>query len=226
MAINVDDVYQQVLSIANKEQRGYITPQEFNLIAHRAQLQIFEEYFHDVKKAYLRPGNSSEGSDENDVLLERIAVHRSSATASVSGADHQLASFFKLLNVSYNDIEIPEINARKALQVGAHPLSSPTSDHPVYVRTSETKIRIYPYIEAPVDIDVIEKPFSPYWGYVVINEKALYNPNTSTDFDLHESEEQNLVNRILELAGITMKKQDLTAIASGLIQRDKFEENN
>ena len=29
--IKVDTVYQRVLAIANKEQRGYITPQEFNL---------------------------------------------------------------------------------------------------------------------------------------------------------------------------------------------------
>ena len=226
MAVNIDDVYQQVLSIANKEQRGYITPQEFNLIAHRAQLQIFEEYFLDVKKAYLKPGNSSEGSDENDVLLERIAVHKSSDEASVDGTDHLLSSFFKLLNVSYDEKEIPEISARRALQINAHPLSAPTSDHPVYVRVSERKIRIYPFIDAVVDIDVVEKPATPRWGYVVVNEKALYNPNTSADFDLHESEEQNLVNRILELAGIIMKKQDLTSIAGGLIQRDKIEENN
>ena len=30
MPVNIDTVYQRVLAIANKEQRGYITPQEFN----------------------------------------------------------------------------------------------------------------------------------------------------------------------------------------------------
>ena len=29
--ISIDTVYQKVLAVANKEQRGYITPQEFNL---------------------------------------------------------------------------------------------------------------------------------------------------------------------------------------------------
>ena len=32
MAISVDTVYQTVLAIANKEQNGYITPQEVSLI--------------------------------------------------------------------------------------------------------------------------------------------------------------------------------------------------
>jgi hypothetical protein len=31
--INIDSVYQTVQALANKEQRGYITPQEFNLFA-------------------------------------------------------------------------------------------------------------------------------------------------------------------------------------------------
>ena len=41
--INVDRVYQRVLILANKEQRGYITPQEFNLFANQAQMDIFEQ---------------------------------------------------------------------------------------------------------------------------------------------------------------------------------------
>ena len=44
--VRVDDVYQKVLAIANKEQRGYITPQEFNLLANQAQMSIFESYFY------------------------------------------------------------------------------------------------------------------------------------------------------------------------------------
>ena len=43
--VNVDTVYQKVLALANKEQRGYITPQEFNLMANKAQLEIFDSYF-------------------------------------------------------------------------------------------------------------------------------------------------------------------------------------
>ena len=48
MAINIDTIYQRVLAIANKEQRGYITPQEFNLFADQAQMEIFEQYFYDL----------------------------------------------------------------------------------------------------------------------------------------------------------------------------------
>ena len=48
---NVDTIYQRVLALANKEQRGYITPQEFNLLANKAQLIIFEQYFYKIRGA-------------------------------------------------------------------------------------------------------------------------------------------------------------------------------
>jgi hypothetical protein len=47
MAVNVNEVYKTVLLILNKEQRGYITPNEFNKIATQVQLEIFESYFAD-----------------------------------------------------------------------------------------------------------------------------------------------------------------------------------
>ena len=39
MAINVNTVYQTVLLILNKEQRGYMTPTEFNSIGTQVQLE-------------------------------------------------------------------------------------------------------------------------------------------------------------------------------------------
>ena len=45
MAINVDTVYKTVLLILNQQQRGYMTPDEFNRVATQVQLEIFEDYF-------------------------------------------------------------------------------------------------------------------------------------------------------------------------------------
>ena len=55
--ININSVYQKVLALANKEQRGYITPQEFNLLADKAQSEIFENYFHNIKMSEVKPKN-------------------------------------------------------------------------------------------------------------------------------------------------------------------------
>ena len=43
----------------------------------------------------------------------------------------------------------------------------------------------------------------------MVNNEPLYNPGGSTDFELHASEQRNLVNKILELAGISMESADV-----------------
>ena len=48
MSVSVDTVYKTVLLILNKEQRGYMTPDEFNRIGSQVQREIFERYFEDI----------------------------------------------------------------------------------------------------------------------------------------------------------------------------------
>tara|TARA_R110002124_G_scaffold267265_1_gene434433 strand:- start:1591 stop:2541 length:951 start_codon:yes stop_codon:yes gene_type:complete len=73
MAISVDTVYQRVLALANKEQRGYITPQEFNLLANQAQMSIFESYFYAKNQRGRTEQNKTNEVNESDIdeLLDR-----------------------------------------------------------------------------------------------------------------------------------------------------------
>ena len=70
--VNIDTVYQRVLALANKEQRGYITPQEFNLYANQAQQEIFEQYFYDLNQQARIPGNEYVYADVDDMLEEKL----------------------------------------------------------------------------------------------------------------------------------------------------------
>ena len=76
MAISVDSVYRQVSIIMNKEGRGYLNAPEFNLLAHKAQMDIFENTFHDYKMAMLKPSNHTKLADELDMIREKIANYR------------------------------------------------------------------------------------------------------------------------------------------------------
>ena len=68
MAVSIDRVYQKVLALANKEQRGYITPQEYNLYANQAQMEIFEQYFYDLNQAHREVGNDTTYADVDDLV--------------------------------------------------------------------------------------------------------------------------------------------------------------
>jgi hypothetical protein len=64
----------------------------------------------------------------------------------------------------------------------------------------------------------IAKPVKPNWTYIIdsTNQNALFNPDVNAgwqNFELHASEENNLVIKILQLAGVNMKDYNLAQLA-------------
>jgi hypothetical protein len=85
VAINVDTVYKTVLLILNKEQRGYMTPDEFNKIATQVQLEIFENYFENLNQQLRIQDNDSEYADRIKNLDEQIAVFKTMGNCTYQG---------------------------------------------------------------------------------------------------------------------------------------------
>jgi hypothetical protein len=206
--IRIDDIYQKVLAIANKEQRGYVTPQEFNLFSDQAQLDIFEQYIYDINQFERVKGNDTEYSDMLEHLNEKLSVFKylESLTYNI---DHFILAdnTYRIGSVIYKDIQVQEINDKEFIYLNSSPLLKPTEKNPIYIKR-QNKIFLYPQnIQTDISCSFVKKPVKPRWNYVVVNGEALYNPTNSEDFQLHRSEENNLINKILQLAGITMNNE-------------------
>ena len=210
--ILIDTVYQKVLTFANKEQRGYITPQQFNLFADMAQKEIFEQYFYDLNQVARAPGRSEEYSDYAHNLNEKVAIFESDATGSPNALAYDL---YRLGTVRSNGSEVEEVQQNELLYMNKSYLTAPKQNRKVYVRTGDKSIDVTPSTSS-VSYTYVRVPSKPSWGYVVINERAMYDSSNTINFDLHQAEESELVYRILAFAGISMKKPDLTQAAVGL----------
>ena len=234
MAVSVDRVYQKVLALANKEQRGYITPQEFNLFADHAQMDIFEQYFYDLEQRQRGIGNELDYGDIISNIEEKISMfERSDSSVGVQGdgcvlVSSDIPNLYRLgaVKVKYqtetnfrvaDKIQLNELNKYKN-----SPLTAPTKSNPVYTKFSSAdsavRIKIYPYptgVGDSVTVNYIIKPTSPNWTYLISSSgNALYNPSGVKDFELHVSEESNLVIKILQYAGVAIKDFQLTGIAT------------
>ena len=285
--VNIDTVYQKVLALANKEQRGYITPQEFNLFADMAQMEIFEQYFYDLNQFNRLPGNDQPYSDMVENIREKLDLfqvytpgNRAFSSEVINGSGyielynhapeqdpgnrgHDLYRIGRI-KVIYNigtknqivteaqfatreeELVYERSKLLKHYNADSENYQGATYEQPVYMRmnvdgTDYIQIRPYPrkhYIVGDfpdgewarvfpdaVQIFYTKKPTMPHWGYVTINNKPLWNADQSTHFELHASEEAELVYRILALAGISIEKPQITQIASGLqsaqIQQEK-----
>tara|TARA_R100000005_G_C4971491_1_gene184306 strand:- start:548 stop:1324 length:777 start_codon:yes stop_codon:yes gene_type:complete len=87
MAVDINKVYQKVLALSNKEQRGYITPQEFNLMADRAQNEIYENYFQQLNMSQVKPKSQGSHVDPVEVIERKLEPFIQDAIIGVFGAD-------------------------------------------------------------------------------------------------------------------------------------------
>ena len=246
--VNVDTVYQKVLKLANKEQRGYITPQEFNLMADKAQLEIFNSYFHDNKTAHYKPKNDSNYSDEMSVLLEKLQTFKAETTGSTLAAGTNTVNFgslqipiYKLdsiilnytpsisVHTAYrsdgtrdNGLDGPmstakaeELTVKEAYYAERNALTKATTRNPTFVREGGKILKLYPQPPSgtTVTFHYWRKPTTPSWAYVIVNGKPFYNYNNSVNFEIHISEEENLVMRILALCGIIIEDYQLAQLS-------------
>ena len=224
MAVSVDTVYQRVLALANKEQRGYITPQEFNLFANQAQMDIFEQYFYDKNQFSRVPGNNTPNSDPVDILEEKIDIFRETFvtpgplayTYSLPGNYYRVDHIQLINHPDGKNREVEKTSHKENLLKSISPLLGATNERPSYfVKGNEINIQtksIIPkikivYIRTP-NFGDINNPKVEWSGYNVLGS-FQYNEELSTNFELHPSEETKLVIKILTLAGITLKDPGL-----------------
>ena len=220
--VNIDTVYQRVLAFANKEQRGYVTPQEFNLFANQAQLEIFEQYFYDLNQAARIHGNDTIYADVDDMLEEKIQVFE------VTSATYVASNVYRLHSVKYNNVNCEILRKLDFNDVmGGGPLTAPSDTRPV-ANVSGGVLSVIGSNNlalTPDEISYVKKPTKAVWDYFVVNDKALYSVNTSVNFELHPSEESELVYKILKFAGLAMKQNDIARGGQGLeslqVQQEK-----
>lgn len=216
MAINVNKVYRTVLSILNKEQRGYLTPDQFNRLARQVQLELLEKAFYDYNRALTRrniQGVSSEYGDIAQNIKEKLDVFNYSETVGVGPGGYTLsgmpAPLYRILQVTSTDRStiFEELKKSEIAYVNGSPLTKPTDDFPEYYQ-EDGKIHVLPTptLVTNVILDYVKLPADPIWAKdATVTTHYQYDSANSVDFELHPSEEPSLIIKILAYAGVIIK---------------------
>ena len=239
MAIKVNTVYQTVLMILNKEQRGYMTPTEFDKVATQVQLEIFEDYFDDLNKQLRVPQADTDYADRQENIDEKIAIFKTFGNATyktvgslsyfelpTSDVYGKLVDFYRLGNVLYNDEKVVQrLDRREFYYANQSRLTKPSTINPAYLYENQ-KLFIKPTsIVSKITVDYVRKPVDVNW---VIRLGSLgqyeYNDLTSVDFELHESEQTEVILKILLYAGIIIRDNEIVQTAAALVQADAQKE--
>jgi len=239
MAINVDTVYKTVLLILNQQQRGYMTPDEFNKVATQVQLNIFEKYEDDLNQQYRMPQNDTEYASRVKNIEENLQFFQRTGTTTETNPFNLEPGtttyngivvtdvVYRVGSVFYKSTELSQYSQRNEItQLLLSPLTQPTTSFPIYLYEND-KLYVYPTtIITPADItfSYLKTPANVVWGYGVGTLGQFeYNASLSTDFELNISEQTNAITRILAYAGIIINDPTIIQAAQ---QETQLEEQN
>jgi len=143
----INEVRNTVLALLNKNNNGYLTPEEFNLLAKQAQLEIFEEYFYDYNNWITKENQRLSNSESADIVrgyIEVIDSFREPKTQLTKGADYfQLPTDWYTIDNVYFDAtglgtdyaklyDVDRVSATAASRLLRSNLTTPTVDYPIY----------------------------------------------------------------------------------------------
>ena len=127
MAINVNTVYQTVLLILNKEQRGYMTPVEFNKIGTQVQLEIFERYFEDLNQQIRIPQTDTDYADRVSNLDEKISLFKTIGNTTYANGSFSLPAESGSSQATFTTVTILNQQAYTITTITANQLTSGTT---------------------------------------------------------------------------------------------------
>lgn len=236
MAISVNAVYRTVLSIMNKEGRGYLTPDQFNKIGAQVQLDLLEKSFFDYNRAMNRKKSFVVNDEYGDLprnIKEKIDILSKEATLSISNGSSTLpVDLYRIINITSGSrtINLQEVKKSELTYINASKLTKPSLDYPVYYLESSssnttnqevvsnvainTNIKFLPTTLTSAQIDYVKIPQTPKWSFTrTANNAYEFQAANAYDFELHKSEQVNLVIKILAHAGVIVKDPTLIQMA-------------
>jgi len=137
--------------------------------------------------------------------------------------------FYRLGTVIYNDItEVQVIERNELYLLERSPLTKASSIQP-YCLYENKQLTIYPTTitattaaDSLITASYLKRPSNIIWGYSTgLLGQFLYSPTASVDFDLHTSEQTEVILRILVYAGVIIEDPSIVQVAAGQIQAEE-----
>jgi hypothetical protein len=155
------------------------------------------------------------------ILDEKIQIFKrneTKTTALVGGFPtttlsnvNELGSVIYLAGGAVAGREVQRIQEQDVYTVNESPLTKPTAFYPVYTYEANV-LTFYPAtlpVGANIRVNFLAYPVDPIWGFDIQANLGnyIYNPQNSTNFEIHQSDQPLLVDKILGYAGVMSRDQ-------------------
>jgi hypothetical protein len=228
----INSVRNTVLSILNKNNYGYISPSDFNLLAKQAQMEIYEEYYSAYNKTNNMENARMSGTEYADIknpIAETLESFLRNDTLTQVAPNTNRYYVPSLVTTGYTFYMISRLtcfdptgttrfgDAEKVANARIYNLldsmlTAPTTKYPAYIIDGDI-INVYPDTingASSLKCSYFRQPLDPKWTYVnlISNGEPSFDPSQPDyqDFELPPEDEYKLITKMLEYCGIVIRE--------------------
>jgi hypothetical protein len=227
----INSVRNTVLAILNKNNYGYISPNDFNLYAKQAQLDLFEDLFYEYNYQLIKENARQSGTGYANIskgILETIDLFSVTAPlAHVANNTYTMPVNYYLINkvLAYDAAgttltgEAERVSHSKITLLNSSNLTAPTTTYPAYTTEGQT-LTVYPAtinVAGQLQAQYIRYPLDPQWTYLnITGGEPVFDASSTSyqNFELPNDYEPDLVNKILQYAGVSIRESAVVQYAN------------
>lgn len=210
----IDTVYRTVQVLLNKNGKGVITPDRFNVLAEAAQAKVVASLADEYRRIMTR---KMRGYDDTTLSVVKTAYDTFLASADIVNTDGKflipsdcvaLESLYTTAGIEIEIVSTSRYNALRRFAENRYPVAS--------YENGEIKVS-----SGLSDMTVVyrRKCKTPKWTYLRVKvgntENVSFNPTDSTyqDFELPESYMYAIIDELLTSLGLHFKDNEILQVA-------------
>ena len=233
--MTIDEVYKLVQVFANKEQRGFISPSDFNLLANQAELELYNKRLSIIKQK--SPTRKSQGLyAENlspEMARQDIATFLTRSDMNVVSKANPYLGVTVTLTSDYvesmfintdehhdisTNIPIDIVEPKDINQILRSSLVKPSMEYPIALLgtesgTSSKVFSVFPDTITKVIAYHYRNNNTPKWSYVTVAGKPVHDSSSSSGFKISSRCHGEIVVKILEYLGVSIREADVVQYA-------------
>lgn len=207
--ISVKDNYDLVNDLASKNNGVFISPEEYNRYATLASNELFDE----LRGAKNRNVSTYGRSRTLDSRLNpfRKTVDDSFINYEVDKEEDYVQA---LAMYDSNYLPIKPIDEDRLARLHQNPLAQPDEEELYYIERVDKFELLATQGDISFTLEYLKKPVSPDYKYTIVNNRPVFNPTGSVNFEWDKNMEMELTTRILSYLGISMKDGFITQVTN------------
>ena len=210
MGKNIDEFKRFVEFVSNKTQTGNtITPTQFNEVANRAQMAVFERDY----KEFLATKNITEFLS---FFLKRATILIDSLGNGPYPSDYEhcasVRSYYAKTSGSAKEVEVTEETNFDFGKLQVSQLYEPTRRFPKYSHFGDS-MRFLPKDLGTAFMDYFYTPPKPIWNYTVVSNVPVYSASGSVDFVWGDSSTNLVAAVYLSLISVNLSAEQLAGFS-------------